>query len=192
MPQLAFLGKIRATPIGVGTIRKPDFRGEEMGRIGEITDKRARRYIRITDELKWEYIDRLMQLDKYKKSFNKVINDALDYGLPLLLKSEFGEIEDEETTEEIHKQAEPQRVIERVADESLVEITDLLEEIVMNTKLSKSMIASLFNERAKNLYGYSVRPELFDMGYLQDTPMYLSESEQTALDNIKKSRRKRR
>lgn len=163
-----------------------------MGRIGEITDKRARRYIRITDELKWEYIDRLMQLDKYKKSFNKVINNALDYGLPLLLKSEFGEIEDEDTTEEIHKQAEPQRVIERVADESLVEITDLLEEIVMNTKLSKSMIASLFNERAKNLYGYSVRPELFDMGYLQDTPMYLSESEQTALDNIKKSRRKRR
>lgn len=163
-----------------------------MGRIGEITDKRARRYIRITDELKWEYIDRLMQLDKYKKSFNKLINDALDYGLPLLLKSEFGEIEDEETTVDSHAQVEPQRVIERVADESLVEITDLLEEIVMNTKLSKSMIASLFNERAKNLYGYSVRPELFDMGYLQDTPTYLSESEQTALDNIKKSRRKRR
>lgn len=156
------------------------------------TDRNVRKFITVTDDLKWEYIDRLMQLDKYKKSFNKVINDALDYGLPLLLKSEFGEIEDEATTEESYAKAEPQRVIERVADESLVEITDLLEEIVMNTKLSKSMLASLFNERAKNLYGYSVRPELFDMGYLQDTPMYLSESEQTALNNIKKSRRKRR
>lgn len=156
------------------------------------TDRNVRKFITVTDDLKWEYIDRLMQLDKYKKSFNKVINDALDYGLPLLLKSEFGEIEDEATPEESHAKVEPQRVIERVADESLVEITDLLEEVVMNTKLSKSMLASLFNERAKNLYGYSVRPELFDMGYLQDTPMYLSESEQTALNNIKKSRRKRR
>lgn len=156
------------------------------------TDRNVRKFITVTDDLKWEYIDRLMQLDKYKKSFNKVINDALDYGLPLLLKSEFGEIEDEATPEESHAKVESQRVIERVADESLVEITDLLEEIVMNTKLSKSMLASLFNERAKNLYGYSVRPELFDMGYLQDTPMYLSESEQTALNNIKKSRRKRR
>lgn len=156
------------------------------------TDRNVRKFITVTDDLKWEYIDRLMQLDKYKKSFNKVINDALDYGLPLLLKSEFGEIEDEATPEESHAKVESQRVIERVADESLVEITDLLEEILMNTKLSKSMLASLFNERAKNLYGYSVRPELFDMGYLQDTPMYLSESEQTALNNIKKSRRKRR
>lgn len=162
-----------------------------MGRNGEITDKRARRYIRILDELKWEYIDRLMQLDKYKKSFNKVINDALDYGLPLLLKSEFGEIENEESTVESCVKPMQQRIVETVDEERWAEIIDLLEEIVMNTNISKSMIASLFNERAKNLYGYSVRPELFDSGSLKDTPMYLLPYEQTILRKIKTSRRGR-
>ena len=54
---------------------------------------RLRRYIRIADEEKWEIIDHLATLEKYKKSFNKIINDALDYGLPMLEQVEFGEVE---------------------------------------------------------------------------------------------------
>lgn len=61
----------------------------------------------------------------------------------------------------------------------------------MNTSISKSLIASLFNERAKNLYGYSVRPELFENGDMRDTPDYLAEHERMVLKRINTSRKKR-
>ena len=47
----------------------------------EKSDKRQRRYIRIRDQTLWEKIDRIMEEEKYRKSFNKVINDALYFGL---------------------------------------------------------------------------------------------------------------
>lgn len=166
-----------------------------MGRTSTTTDRRARRYIRITDELKWEYIDRIMQRGEYKKSFNKVINDALDYGLPELLKVSYGEIEDDGLpTDEVQEYSHttPQRiVVETVDDRVIAEMIDLLEEIVLNTSISKSLIASLFNERAKNLYGYSVRPELFENGDMRDTPDYLAEHERMVLKRINTSRKKR-
>ena len=166
-----------------------------MGRTSTTTDRRARRYIRITDELKWEYIDRIMQRGEYKKSFNKVINDALDYGLPELLKVSYGEIEEDGlSTDELQEYSHttPQRiVVETVEDRVIAEIIDLLEEIVLNTSISKSLIASLFNERAKNLYGYSVRPELFENGDMRDTPDYLAEHERMVLKRINTSRKKR-
>ena len=58
------------------------------------TDKKTRKFISIPDMEKWELIDKLAELPKYEKSFNKIINDALDYGLPLLIKAEFGDIKD--------------------------------------------------------------------------------------------------
>lgn len=166
-----------------------------MGRTSTTTDRRARRYIRITDELKWEYIDRIMQRDEYKKSFNKVINDALDYGLPELLKVSYGEIEDDglplsEAQERL--QTAPRRiVVETIDNRILEEIVDLLEELLLNASLSKSMIASLFNERVKNLYGYSVRPDTLESGELRDTPDYLAEHERMVMKKINASRRKR-
>ena len=159
------------------------------------TDRNVRKFITITDELKWEYIDRIMQRGEYKKSFNKVINDALDYGLPQLLKVAYGEIEEDglptdEPQEFAH--AAPQRIlVETIEDRVIAEIIDLLEEIVLNTSVNKSMIASLFNERAKNLYGYSVRPELFERGDMRDTPDYLAEHERMVLKRINTSRKNR-
>ena len=58
------------------------------------TDKKTRKFISIPDMEKWELIDKLAELPKYEKSFNKIINDALDYGLPLLIKAEYGDIKD--------------------------------------------------------------------------------------------------
>ena len=49
----------------------------------KITDNRCRRYIRITDEGSWSMIDEISAHDGYN-SFNKIINDALFYGLPIL------------------------------------------------------------------------------------------------------------
>lgn len=46
-----------------------------------VTDRRARRYITITDAALWEYIDKIMEHPDYDKSFNKVINSALLFGL---------------------------------------------------------------------------------------------------------------
>ncbi len=155
------------------------------------TDRSVRKFITIKDELKWEYIDRIMQLDRYKKSFNKVVNDALDYGLPQLLKAEYGEIEEEKITPDLTPSTSPRIVVETIDDRKIDEIIDLLEELVLYTTITKSMMASLFNERLKNLYGYLVRPELFEDGGLKDTPCYLSEHEKLVLNKIKASRRKR-
>ena len=57
------------------------------------TENRQRRYIRITDEDMWAKIDKIMTLDKYSKSFNKVIVDALYYGLDALSDRLFGTAE---------------------------------------------------------------------------------------------------
>lgn len=126
-----------------------------MGRKSTITDRRARRYIRIIDDFKWEYIDRIMQRGEYVNSFNKVINDALDYGLPQLLKVAYGEIEEDglptDEPQENSQSEMSQQMIGELNTKILEEIVDLLEELLLNSSLSKSMIASLFNERAKNL-----------------------------------------
>lgn len=157
-----------------------------MGRTSTITDRRARRYIRIIDELKWEYIDRIMQRGEYRKSFNKVINDALDYGLPQLLKVAYGEIEEEGLS--ITQPQVNTQIVNLIDEEIAAEIIDLLEEILLNITLTKSMTASLFNERTKELGGNSVKPEVFENGELRDTPPYLAQHEKMVMDRITKSR----
>lgn len=62
----------------------------------KVTDKRARRYIRIPDMDMWAKIDRIMEEPQYAKSFNKVINAALYDGLDELMRRLF---ETEETVE---------------------------------------------------------------------------------------------
>ena len=49
------------------------------------------KHVRITNTDISDQIDRLMELPEYK-SFNKVVNDALFYGLPKLTESIFGEV----------------------------------------------------------------------------------------------------
>lgn len=166
-----------------------------MGRKSTITDRRARRYIRIIDDFKWEYIDRIMQRGEYVNSFNKVINDALDYGLPQLLKVAYGEIEEDglptDEPQENSQSEMSQQMIGKLNTKILEEIVDLLEELLLNSSLSKSMIASLFNERAKNLYGYTVRPDMFESGALRDTPDYLAGHERMVMKKINTSRKRR-
>lgn len=53
------------------------------------------KHVRVTDTNISDQVDRLMELPEYK-SFNKVVNDALFYGLPKLTESIFGEIKLEE------------------------------------------------------------------------------------------------
>ena len=91
------------------------------------TDRNTRKFISIPDTQKWEQIDELMSMAKYEKSFNKVINEALDYALPLLLKSEKGEVTYESETE---KYDEKQLDLYYRLDELLMEIVNAILSIM--------------------------------------------------------------
>ena len=96
---------------------------------------RGRRYIRILNEDNWAFIDRLMALKKYK-SFNKVVNDALDYGLPELLKAEYGEIEEiDESAYDLPSNTTTENQDNDLNVRLLEEIINLLEEVILKHRL---------------------------------------------------------
>lgn len=153
-----------------------------MGRKPTVKDKRARRYIRITDEDSWKLIDEIAEEGKYKNSFNQIINDALYYGLPLLHKSLFGETELSE-----NESAEQRNGTEKISNgEYNAVIVRLLKEIVLNATINKSILSSIYN--AKELeYSHSAVPgEKFAQGLLSDTPEYLQGYEMRGLKNLNK------
>lgn len=153
------------------------------------TDRYARKFITIIDESKLEDIARLMEKDEYKDDFNKVINDALDYGLPQLLKVAYGEIEEDGLPSTELQGYEI--LVNDFDSDKLAEIVDLLEEVLLNATLNKSMVASLFKERTKRLGGQTANPDLFESGVLSTTPLYLAEHERMVLNRIRKSRQER-
>ncbi|MGN0783850.1 MAG: hypothetical protein ACI4M0_05875 [Christensenellales bacterium] len=153
------------------------------------TDRYARKFITIVDDFKCEDIARLMETDEYKDDFNKVINDALDYGLPQLLKVAYGEIE-EDGLPSVQPQGY-ELLVNDFDSDKLAEILDLFEEVLLNATLNKSMVASLFNEKTKRLGGQTVKPDSFESGVLSTTPPYLAEHERMVLNRISKSRQER-
>lgn len=165
-----------------------------MGRKSTITDKRARRYIRILDEDKWAEIDKLNTLKKYQNSFNQLINDALDYGLPLLVKAEFGEVEKPETylPEEPPAEQGEKNDVEMYYrfDELLQDIAILIEEVILNATINKSLLCSLFNAKSRELSGTPTRSDRFASGDFRDTPEYLETYERRTIKDINKRRRK--
>lgn len=148
-----------------------------MGRRGVSKDKRERRYIRIGDYNMWELIDEIAQADKYKKSFNRIINDALIFGLPLLRDSLYGQVGNAEETE---NKAERQE-----AERANGQIVSLLREIVLSQALEKSMVASLFNAKAIECGGSRVKEIEFANGELSNTPRYLEEMELRELAKLR-------
>ena len=159
-----------------------------MGRKSLEKDNRARRYIRILDDNKWAEIDRLQTLSKYKNSFNKIINEALDYGLPMLIKSEFGVKEDfvfEEPTKEL-----PQEQVDMYyrLDELLQEIIFLIEEISLNVTINKAVVCSLFNAKEKEVHGKPIPAICFSGGYYRDTPQFMERFEMKYLKELEKRR----
>ena len=157
-------------------------------------DKRARRYIRILDQDKWAEIDKLMAKQKYQNSFNQLINDALDYGLPLLVKAEFGKIKDvvdEYSMDEPTKEKERTLGAENYqqSDELLNNLMILMEEVVLNATINKSLLCSLFNTKNRELKGIPTRSENFENGAFRDTPEYLESYEKRTIREINKRRK---
>ena len=137
---------------------------------------RCRRYIRITDLNLWDLIDKLMTLDEYSSSFNKVINHALFIGLPLLVQNHFG-TEDE-------AQEEPANSI--FEEDYVVQMIRLLKEIILNETINKSILCSLFNLKAQDESLGLKTKEKLEKGGFRDTPEYLSIYEIKGLKDLRK------
>lgn len=157
------------------------------------TDKKTRKFISIPDMEKWELIDKLAELPKYEKSFNKIINDALDYGLPLLIKAEFGDIKDNDGYKmEEPPMDEPQKEVETYyrLDELLEELIGLVEEVILNATINKSLLCSLFNQKVQELSEGGFLGRSFKSGDMRDTPEYLETYERRAIREINQRRKK--
>lgn len=153
-----------------------------MGRKLNQTGHHPSIYFQMFDEDKWKMMDKLMILPKYAKSRTSLINRALDYGLPMLMAEEFGEVNlCEEPDDSPHRQIP---IKPAIPDETLTEIITLLKRISMNTQLSKSIACSIFNVLSRDLKGQLPNAEAFDNGDLRDTPRYLERKEIQLLKEI--------
>lgn len=139
------------------------------------------KHIRIADEETNSKINRIMELPEYK-SFNKVVNDALFYGLPILCEKLFGEVE-------LSEESAPPTVRESFGgldDKSFKVIVKLLKETVLNVTINKSILSSLFHDLGRINKALNLDGEMYEQGLMSDTPDYLYDYE---MDGLKKMRR---
>lgn len=141
-------------------------------------------YFQIFDEDIWLMLDKLMTLPKYAKSRTSLINNALAYGLPKLIEDEFGEktLNDEPNSQPTEKSVV--RISEDNHYKRLDEIVRLLQEVVMNTNISKSLVCSLFNAKSAELNGKPTSAVKFDSGAMRDTPTCMTKYEIDRLNEM--------
>lgn len=144
-------------------------------------EKSVDRHIRITDMYIMEQIDEIMENPDYK-SFSKVINDALFYGLPVLRNKLYGEVtlDDEQSTS-----PRPQINGSRLDDELFDTIVKLMKETVINVTINKSMLSSIYHDLERINKVLQLDNDLYEKGLMSDTPDYLYEFE---LEWLKKLR----
>ena len=141
----------------------------------------VQRHIRIADSEMNAQIERLMEQPGYE-SANKVINDALYYGLPILAEKVCG---DAVTQEERAELATPRKSGSR-EEKFYAVVVQLLREAVLNVTINKSILSSLYHEKSEEIAKDRDRANRFDSGLMSDTPQYLERYE---AEGIKKLRR---
>ena len=146
----------------------------------KITDNRCRRYIRITDEESWRMIDEISKGDGYN-SFNKIINDALFYGLPVLLDKVVGGM----VTEEERNSLMQPRTSGSTQEKFYAVLTKLLSETILNITINKSILSSLYNFISEISQDEEIVKKL-NGGLLADTPEYLEQFEAEGIKNLRK------
>ena len=146
----------------------------------KITDNRCRRYIRITDEESWRMIDEIAIHDGYN-SFNKIINDALFYGLPILRDKVVGGM----VTEEEKENLVASRKSGSTKEEFYAVLTRLLSETVLNISIIKSILSSIYNFIRETSQDEEIIKK-FNDGQLADTPEYLEQFEAEGIKNLRK------
>ena len=141
----------------------------------------VQRHIRIADSEMNEQIDRLTNQPGYE-SANKVINEALFYGLPILAEKIGG---DAVTQEERAALTTPRKSGSR-EEKFYAVVVQLLREAVLNVTINKSILSSLYHEKSEEIAKDRDRANRFDSGLMSDTPEYLERYE---AEGIKKLRR---
>ena len=170
------------------TLEPPDWAEAEAGNPlcpdGEeiVKDNRARRYIRITDAESWRLIDKISQVKEYSKSFNKIITDALFYGLPILYEKLFGEA----VLMEASAPPTMRQNCSQLDDEILNVIVRLLKETVLNVTINKSILSSLFHGKCLEYKGCEVEATRFENGLISDIPDYLYDYEMSGLKKMRR------
>jgi UDP-galactopyranose mutase len=144
------------------------------------TDRNTRKYITISENELWEYIDKIMELDEYKKSFNKVINKALMYGLPILYNSLF------EMEEENKMSVQMIKKINGIDENYYSQITNLIKEVILNVTINKSILCSLYGIKEIETKGGKVDIKKIKKGAYRDTPDYLIDYEINGLNELRK------
>ena len=148
-----------------------------------IEDHRSRRYIRITDEDSWLMIDEIARTDYYSKSFNKIINDALFYGLPILYDKVIGA---ENIAEQEKRELTGGEEVTAGNLRFYALLVRLLREVILNVTINKSLLSTLCNEKECELRREKIAAEKFASGYYSDTPDYLVRYEAEGLKKLRK------
>ena len=140
------------------------------------------KHIRINDVELLEQIKKLRNHPKYN-SFNLIFNDALFYGLPIVIDKTFGKKQEAEKPKQVE-------VIEaRKNDEFYGEIVKRLQEIILNENINKSILSSLFNVQALIADKGTITGRKFADGEYGDTPEYLENYEINGLKNIRRQKK---
>lgn len=141
----------------------------------------VQRHIRIADSELNAQIERLMQQPGYE-SANKVINDALYYGLPILTERIFGGAVTEEERLALSK---PRESGSR-EEEFYAVATRLLKETALNAAINKSILSSIYNFIYDTLNPHSKEAKNLNSGLMSDTPEYLERFEAEGLRSSRK------
>ena len=141
----------------------------------------VQRHIRIADSEMIEQIERLTKLPGYE-SANKVINEAIFYGMPILYEKLTGGM----VTEEERNSLIQPRTSGSTQEEFYAVLTRLLRETVLNVTINKSILSSLYNFISEKYPGEQGAIQKFNNGLLADTPEYLEKFEAEGIKNLRK------
>ena len=172
----------------------PDFEGAQAGNplcracgAEEVKKPRGRpvkvgieKHIRITDSDLTDKINRLMTDAQYG-NFNKIVNDALFYGLPILMEKICGGTV---TEEERTALTSPQQNGSKEEKFYAVAVR-LLKETVLNVTINKSILSSLYNLKSREIEK-TKNAKPFDSGLMSDTPEYLERYEAEGIRNLRR------
>ena len=141
----------------------------------------VQRHIRIADSELNAQIERLMQQPGYE-SANKVINDALYYGLPILTERIFGG----SVTEEERLALSKPRESGSKEEEFYAVATRLLKETALNAAINKSILSSLYNFVSDVIDPHTKEAKNLNSGLMSDTPEYLEQFEAEGIRNLRR------
>ena len=156
---------------GAEEVKKPRGRPVKVG---------IEKHIRITDSDLTDKINRLMTDAQYG-NFNKIVNDALFYGLPILAEKICG---DAVTQEERAALTMPRKSGSR-EEKFYAVVVQLLREAVLNVTINKSILSSLYNLKSREIEK-TKNAKPFDSGLMSDTPEYLERYEAEGIRNLRR------